>query len=182
MKGSNMLARLPESAIVEIVTSYYDLTAAENQEKLETARPTILGCSDEAPNARAIEQTQPTGMHTAATIGVILVPVGLIAVMLAIWYCPFQHARPRDHGVEAGNTSTEQQLYDTQVSRASTVANPDTIARPEMVAYPSSFSYTAPPSGRGRDAHQSSRLSRISEEDHGYHHHHHHHHLFGFHK
>ncbi|KAI1774379.1 hypothetical protein F4818DRAFT_442528 [Hypoxylon cercidicola] len=107
-------------------------------------------------------------MHTAATIGVILVPVGLIAVMLAVWYCPFRHRATPAPGVEAGNTSTE---------RPDILLHPDIIARPDMAAHP----YTAPP--LELDAHQSSRLSRISEEGGPNHHHYHHHHFhFGAHK
>ncbi|XXG99650.1 hypothetical protein Hte_005991 [Hypoxylon texense] len=110
-------------------------------------------------------------MHTAATIGVILVPVGLIAVMLAIWYCPFRHRARPDPGVEAGNISSSTERRPD----ISSVHPDDVIARPDMAAHP----FVAPPSFE-LDAHQSSRLSRISEEGGPNHHHNLHHHLHHF--
>ena len=97
-------------------------------------------------------------MHTAATIGVILVPVGLIAVMLALWYFPFRRSSHSDPGVEAGNVSTERP----------DLVHPDSVARPDMVHH----RYAAP--SFEIDPRQSFRLSRISEEGGPSHHHHHH--------
>ncbi|KAI1377143.1 hypothetical protein F4677DRAFT_417500 [Hypoxylon crocopeplum] len=82
-------------------------------------------------------------MHTAGTIGVILVPVGLIAIMLAIWYCPFRHASNPRPCEERGNIG------------AAGVNNTDV---PHTTP-----SYELQP-------HQSSRLSRISEEGGPFHH------------
>lgn len=109
-------------------------------------------------------------MDTAGTVGVILLPVGVIAVILAMWYCPFRRASPSAAGTEAGNTS---------IAAAGAAGHPDIIANPYTAPYNAPLTAPSTALSYELDAHQSSRLSRISEEgghiDHAHHAHHHHH-------
>ncbi|KAI1463390.1 uncharacterized protein F4812DRAFT_463726 [Daldinia caldariorum] len=76
-------------------------------------------------------------LDTASIIAVILVPIVLIAIMLAMWYCPFRHVSHSHPGEPAPSTAT---------------------ATVESIPLPSETpSYEL-------EAHQSFGLSRISEE------------------
>lgn len=76
-------------------------------------------------------------LDTASTIAVILVPIVLIAIILAMWYCPFRHVSHSHPGAPAPSTAT---------------------ATVESIPLPSETpSYEL-------EAHRSFRLSRISEE------------------
>ncbi|KAI2620995.1 hypothetical protein GGS26DRAFT_594687 [Hypomontagnella submonticulosa] len=122
-------------------------------------------------------------LDTAATIGVILVPIVLIAVILAMWYCPFRYsdAQLSPSGAPSGDTPPGA-ISAVGISNSNNNTGTGTAAA--VAVDEEAVPYTAP-SYELDTSHRSSRLSRISEEGgawtHSHIHHHHHHHT-GSHK
>ncbi|KAI1087252.1 hypothetical protein F5B19DRAFT_81194 [Rostrohypoxylon terebratum] len=114
-------------------------------------------------------------LGTAATVGVILVPVVLIAIILAMWYCPFRRVDPPEHAEVATSSSGRVGVTASGTGGTTTGSAPgvDTTAIP----------YVAPSYElQSHQSHRSFRLARISEEGGPFHHHHHHHHHHATHK
>ncbi|KAI1407376.1 hypothetical protein F5Y13DRAFT_195439 [Hypoxylon sp. FL1857] len=81
-------------------------------------------------------------LGTAGTVGVIIVPIVLIAIILAMWYCPFRRTSPSPPGAAATNGDTAG----TDTAGVDTTISPCSVPSYEL------------------QTHRSSRLSRISEE------------------
>ncbi|KAI1452426.1 hypothetical protein F4805DRAFT_462798 [Annulohypoxylon moriforme] len=103
-------------------------------------------------------------LGTAGTIGVILVPVVLIAIILAMWYCPFRRASHSEHTEPATSNAGRPGVTASGTGGTTTGSTPgvDTTAIP----------YVAPSYElQSHQSHRSFRLARISEEGGPFHHH-----------
>ncbi|KAK6951589.1 hypothetical protein Daesc_006111 [Daldinia eschscholtzii] len=149
LAGSKVASEPARKNIVEGIMEFVERpvgTVATQVGHLDTLRETPLELSVSLQHRRFSQNARwspsPTFpidrmLDTASTIAVILVPLVLIAIILAMWYCPFRHVSHSHPGAPDPSTAT---------------------ATVESIPLPSETpSYEL-------EAHQSFRLSRISEE------------------
>ncbi|KAI1206373.1 uncharacterized protein F4807DRAFT_463862 [Annulohypoxylon truncatum] len=103
-------------------------------------------------------------LGTAGTVGVILVPIVLIAIILAMWYCPLRRVSHSEHVEASASNSGRAGVTASGTGGTTTGSAPgvDTAAIP----------YVAPSYElQSQQSHRSFRLARISEEGGPFHHH-----------
>ncbi|KAI2465138.1 hypothetical protein F4781DRAFT_40928 [Annulohypoxylon bovei var. microspora] len=93
-------------------------------------------------------------LGTAGTIGVILVPIVLIAIILAMWYCPFRRACHSEHTGATTSNASRTGVAASSTGGTTTASTPGV----DNTAIP----YVAP--SYELQSHRSFRLARISEE------------------